>query len=66
MRAKDVIACGENRRKPCDILQLALGHAAGAGAPICMAVSLVCGLLALNGIRRVKSIDKFEKEIRGG
>ena len=47
-------------------LQLALGHAAGAGAPICMALSLVCGLIALNGIKRVQSLDKFEKEIRGG
>ncbi|GAX86017.1 hypothetical protein CEUSTIGMA_g13432.t1 [Chlamydomonas eustigma] len=45
---------------------LAMGHAGGAATPMCIAVSLVCGLLTLQGLQRVKRMDKFEKDIKGG
>jgi hypothetical protein len=45
---------------------LAMGHAGGVATPMCMMVSLVCGLLTLQGLQRVKRLDKFEKDIKGG
>ncbi len=37
----------------------------GSAAALCMSLSLVFGLLALQSLRRVQNIDKFEKEIKG-
>ena len=36
-----------------------------SAAAACMALSVVCGLLALTSLKRVKNLDKFEKEMRG-
>ena len=36
-----------------------------SAAAACMALSVVCGLLALTSLKRVKNMDKFEKEMRG-
>jgi hypothetical protein len=45
--------------------QLALAQHEGIAA-VCLGLSSVFGVLMLLGLRRVKRLDKFEKEVRGG